>query len=604
MDKASLELGKLFIQKESLTREEIIACDFDEQKIKEMIEKKILKIENDKYILIDSHLLTLYGNYLIKLKNKQEAIKVFEKAYLIEPDRLMNNFYMFLFSIDKNEYEKSWIYFEKIYNGKKEMAENNVYLYLLNLIIDLPLEYQKIAANLKMTDLLGANNQENEIRKLIFQRRLTYAINKMIDYFNQKDNITMKDYLLRLLLFEARNATKKDNKKINDLIKEEKIAQLIVFLEKKQLKTSLNKNESQALLIAKKSIELQNTLLKPNPTIFKTTNIFEAIEGQNYELALELAKKYSLEKNIPLKDNIIYNILVYLNKLIANYNSKITIYDLKDLLLNNDILNFQNYLKEILKTKEKSSFLKIMIEIYKLGLYLNDFSLAENILNNNLEINFNYLKEEYLDSLIENDLKKAKIYLNIIKYFQNLTNEDLKVRNLINLYNLCDERIDNLEFTEEYIYEKAQELLEKKGIIILDYDENIYNYIGNIPNIKALEIKDGFERKIVLYYEDPQKVILDYRLVEISRNAYEFDDFEKSLDINLYLLSQGNIQSYMFERIGKIYYHLGLDKEALDYLIVARSLMSKENKQCGFNSLIKELKLKGDKNEKKRKRIM
>jgi len=142
----------------------------------------------------------------------------------------------------------------------------------------------------------------------------------------------------------------------------------------------------------------------------------------------------------------------------------------------------------------------------------------------------------------------------------------------------------------------------------------------NIPNKKSTSSNSAkvVQKGSVIKKED---IILDVEKAKNSNEANqapvlknieskaevkadEFDDFEKSLDINLYLLSQGNIQSYMFERIGKIYYHLGLDKEALDYLIVARSLMSKENKQCGFNSLIKELKLKGDKNEKKRKRIM
>jgi len=353
--------------------------------------------------------------------------------------------------------------------------------------------------------------------------------------------------------------------------------------------------ESMIYELIKKISILENSKYKPVPKIYYTNKSHVAIDGYNYELALNIAGEFSKTKNILLKDNILYQVLKLFNRILQDkeYNRDEYIEILTELISEKDITNLIICLKNYLNMIKKIEYFDLFIAIYKLSIWDNDYQDINNLLKNIDDI-LNY--EKYVNRCLNSDNEEEiKLCLNILEIMHNFVDfeiNELKER-IFNQDLIID--LGKINELNEYIEKMYQQLLNNKSMVLLDrLDDDWHDYVISLMskknNVKVIEIDLDLEKRIVLIHVEKIEKFNKNLLMLESEKAYKEKRYRDSIEIQKQLLHDNFVQALYFELIGKSYYRLGLYNLALDYYLVALGLNMKENKISNVNELIKSLK--------------
>lgn len=465
---------------EELTTKLLNNCGFNSKDINNLLDKNLIsRIKRGYYDLVSLESLYEYAKKLIEKGDYVQAGICLDKCYEINPGDLNIQFYQLYTSIKTNNYKKIFYYFDDIYFGDvdtleyNDVARNNLILYLLNYITDVPEKYKELSKkiNYKKVKLKKDTNEKDiitEINRIYYvacQRLFAPALFNFSNFFetNEKSNY---DLIIGALLQKADVVQRKNKTKFYTMIEDKNIDGIIAFLERLKGKILLRKSELISLSIAYSIKNMNSTGELPLIDYSETNSLITALDNHNYPLARTLCEEYNKSKGLDVNKSYVYLLSSIANEVVGELYEKQgsqkssaqqcnIIGDLK----NNDIANAINKIDIYLNNMGMSSYKFIILGLIRISILEKDssFEKVTRVLNNmesktyNADIN-EFIRLFYL-ALSNNNFDVASTYLDIIKRFEiigieckfvDLLNTLLsKTQHLFNTSKLSNQKINS-----------------------------------------------------------------------------------------------------------------------------------------------------------------
>lgn len=560
--------------------------------------------------------------------------------YEIDPNHDDTCMQLFLMGVTNADYKNIDKIVNTLINSDNIFIKRfaKLYLYLMCYIIELKEEHKNITKCLNYNDIRILNidhrlkdiEEYNSIIKDILYGRLSDAYKKfldLIDKHNQK--FTFHDIILRSLMFQAINAKKLENDKLIKLIEQKNFEEVLNYLSKIRDVRNLSLEEKIVCQVIEKYKEIETTHTVPDAKPSNTNLPLELVLTNNFDKALNMYKDkkgivyYALKSICSLielqKQAIIEpTVSQSTTKLGKTQPTDTSFVTVLTLMLKNNKEGAIITLKEYLKAIEKSEYEFLLVDLIEISLLEedSDFSKPMSVLSLIMRGEYEYDMSSYLRSfyiaLANNEFKIARIYLDIIsksatecvmldnlyqvlKTTESGTEEDLKDEDY-------EEKTEQEVITDafdpkEFIQDKYQNLLENRGIILLDVMteakiDSIKAICKEYPNIDVFTIKDDHYNRVVLKYIDSSLEVND--VDELKKNAianYRFGNYEECIRLNIEILSRAYYaDSKIYAHIGLSYLKLKNRPLAIMYLTIANSLAKEENLERDYTDLLLSLK--------------
>ena len=516
-------LNKLYegiVNGNELTTKELNSYGFNSKDLADLIEQGSLeRVRRGYYSFQSIDELFYYGKKLIFEKEYDKATECFKKCYELDPNHSGACFQLFLRSISKKDYESAFQYFEVLSNTENPYysADSNFYLYLLSIITDIPDKHKEYARYLKIEDIRVDFHdkryqdipQQNKIRIAVLQRKFPYALKQLKDLTAQYGSLTVQDIITRTLLFQAVEAETISKNTLIELAQNKAYEEIVDYLEEKQKRHNLSLTDSYTLKLVNEIINLQETQQIPERTIFQSEKLFEAIDGNNYELALSLSEGYNAKNNINNSENTINLLLADICGMIkqisspsqfpkdikedqivaepeeeflyeepitstTNISSSASFSDVIGFLMKSDLENAFRTLRNYMESINKKEYEFLIVDLIKLSLIERDIAFTKPMIaltyvsreNFKFDIS-NYIQEFYV-TLAQNRFDEARIYLDIISKSNKLGQDCILTDGLLQVLNNAEAMLDykrnNLVLDNaENAFEKSQRVSQSSA---------------------------------------------------------------------------------------------------------------------------------------------
>ncbi len=461
-----------FIDKNELSTKEVNSYGFNGKDLTDLINQNILKrIRRGYYTLESVNELFSYGKNLMAQKKYNRALECFKKCYELNPRHLGACRRLFLGNINQEKYEDAFKYFKILLdtNDLYDQADNYFYLYLLSILTDIPDKYKKYVSDLKMKDIKILSNdkrykdipQQNDMRLAVLQNKMSYALKQLNNLIAKHGLSNMPEAITKSLLSKAIEAEDKNKKNLTKLIKEQEYEEIIKILEEKNKRHTLSLSDKYALKLTRQIIELQNTKQIPQKTIFQSENLFEAIDGNDYDLAFLLEENFINKKRLNSSDDIIYLLLTDICNIIKQISfSKQPLVDTIKSETEKAIPH-----KAIPHKESKTSTSAILVEDEK---QTNEKKREEDIIKNKSLIKNIFIKDIFVKELEE-----------VGKYLYLQMRDETKHSQAISAY-------DRLE------------ILSSKSVTDKEALEKMISFLTNVEKVFDFELN---EKKYIKYLE-------------------------------------------------------------------------------------------------------
>ena len=463
-------LNKLYkdvLEGVELTTKELNSLGFNSKDLNDLIEQgSIIRVKRGLYALKSVDELFYYGKQLIAQKEYDKATQCFQKCFEIDPTHTGVCFQLFLRCIQNKDYEKAFEYFDIFYHSEDEFynADSNFYLYLLSMITPLPENHREYAKFLKFEDFrvdfkdkrYTNVHLQNKVRLSALNQRFALATKQLNEAINEKGRLSVQDIITKTLLTQANEVQIQNRSNVVNLIKQKKFEDIIEFYQRMQSFHHLSILDSYTLILANELLNIIQTNDIPEKKIFSTEDIFEAIDGKNYELALSLATARNQKLNVNNDDNNFYLLLDEIVSKCRELNdndrkeqkrTSVTISektnepsetssdiehksslnigtssfaDIIKFLMNNDFDNSFRTLRAYLASLNKSDYEFLIVNLIKISLLEKDIAFTKPMtaltLISRESYSFDistYIQEFYIN-LSQNKFEEARIYLDII----------------------------------------------------------------------------------------------------------------------------------------------------------------------------------------------
>jgi len=539
-----------------LTTKKLNELGFNSKSINELIEKGYLKrIKRGYYTILSVDKLFLYGKKLLMDKKYEEARICFEICYKIDSKCWDACLHLFLNSLQNKDYEKAFEYFESLFtnNDINSTRDCNFYLFLLNIITDIPDKHRQYAKVLKFDDIKldiksdKSMHIKNKIRLSALNQKFGLANKQFSEFISATGKMEVQDAIVGKLLKQAYEIQQIDNRKIHDFIAEEKYEELIEYINEKGQKHHLKLSINYLLNLTKVLLKIKNEKVLPQPQTIDPKNIFEAIDGQNYRMALsfcieddkstmyilltlinkEMDKIRGISNSdeqviVPENDDesekqeVINDVpIVDENKSVENLSKPISFMDIIVCLMNQELNTAFQLLSEYLEEINKKQYEFLIVDLIKLSLVENDISFSKpmSILafmsKENFEFNiFDYIQKFY-EYIEKNKLEEARIILDIISRAEQLGKNNILINELENLLN-------GLEKTK-----KVEAPKEEKVEYLNVYPEESEVALPSSEEITNVETKQNIVQEEIPIVNEPQRPVNT-----IKREIFTYDDKE------------------------------------------------------------------------------
>lgn len=595
---------------------EIYCLQMNQYDISKLINNNLItRVKRGSYSVTGENLFN-FCQLLINNKDYDLAYKYLLKCIELDYNYIDKFYNVFCDNILNNNIDLVCLYFDVLSYYENDYISNiNLYMYLLSFIVNIPDKYKGYIKNLELDDLIDDNNIDNNIIKNIYFTKFNQSFSSLND--NNKDNQVLKTLL-------ARNINVDRNNRLNilDLVKEKKFNELKDYLDNKEKTYNLTLLDSKVYLLLDSLFYIISSGKIPKVEIDNTNNIFKAIDGNNYKLALSLSNEYNKINNFDNDSNVIYLLLIEICKEIDNLSYY---FDIIIFLMKKNFDKVNELIDKYLKFKNKNEYNILLKKSIDISINENDYcfrkfiNMLSEIDRNSFVFNLNEYIENFYLSLSKNNIIKANLYLDIILDSRDaINNEELK-NNLINVLNNSKNIIKNNEVTviekkrnnkeivvinenEEndrlYLVKKHKLLVENKGILVLKNLNNkkrkaIHMLSKNYEDMVCFNIGEDNDKKIVLRYKVKSDEFIDLKKLTKQIDAYYYSkNYEECLKCLFEMLSFGFPKSYVYGRIGLIYVKLNKYDLALDYLETASYVNKKENKLLDYSEIIDKIKNK------------
>lgn len=483
-----------------LTTKQMSNYGFNSKDLNELIEKgSIERVKRGLYSLKSIDQLFNYGKKLIAKKEYERATLCFEKCFEIDPKHLGACFQLFLRSIQKEHYQRAFELYERLVQSENEFysIDANYYLYLLSIITEVPEKYKEYARHITLDDIKipFADKRykdiplQNRVRIAALQRKFPYALKQLKELITKHGNLTVQDIITRTLLLQAVNAETISKNTIVSLIKEKKYDEVVNHLLDKQDRHNLSIPEEYILKLAKKFIEISESSKIPNIKSVHAETLFEAIDTDNYNIALRLCTEYNEKYNISNDSsaiNILLNDICLLIdslckpkhdestfKLEENKKAKtsseisqpLTIFSsIISYLMKNELDDAFYSLRNYMELIGKADYEFLIINLIKISLLEKDIAFTKPMIaltlisKDNYSFDISSYIQEFYVALCQNRFEEARIYLDIISKANKL-GLDCVITD--SLYQVLESSEKILNYKRDYsILEQAERAIE------------------------------------------------------------------------------------------------------------------------------------------------
>lgn len=476
-----------------LTTKELNSYGFNSKDLADLIEQGSLeRVKRGHYSFQSIDELFYYGKKLIAAKEYDKATECFKKCYELDQNHSGACFQLFLRSISKKDYESAFQYFEVLSDTENPYysADSNFYLYLLSIITDIPDKHKEYARYLKIEDIRVDFHdkryqdipQQNKIRIAVLQRKFPYALKQLNDLTAKHGSLTVQDIITRTLLFQAVEIENISKNTLIKLAKNKSYEDIIDYLEAKQKRHNLSLTDTYTLKLVNEIINLQVTQQIPKKTIFQSEKLVDAIDGNNYELALSLSESYNTKNNINNSENTINLLLsdicgmikqisspsqtpteiienqfvekptdevLYEEPILSatNISSSASFSDVIGFLMKSDLENAFRTLRNYMESINKKEYEFLIVNLIKLSLIEKDIAFTKPMIaltyvsreNFKFDIS-NYIQEFYV-TLAQNRFDEARIYLDIISKSNKLGQDCILTEGLLQVLNNAESMV-------------------------------------------------------------------------------------------------------------------------------------------------------------------
>lgn len=325
-----MDVGKVFFilkENDKISRQELYDCGAKDDDITAAVEKELLvPINDEEFKAGDPEELVYFGRYLIEMKDTKGANSVFNCAYVNNFDNFVVNYQLFYRSLIEKKRARVLKHFEVVRDNLiKEGREYdaNYYLFLLGSLYELDDRYKQDFINLEETDILVPGKGEfveleNKIRSSIFSisyYNVTTLLDERFAYEDRKE-IPFEDMVEKELLLQWLYRRRNFNKNLSYYLDTKSMEEIQRLLNTEDDRRGLNTTNQYVLKIVNSYLTIQDGDI---PEV-KDTEIdtFEAINGNNYELALALEENRTNQYNV-IRETNLHKVLV---KIIELINSK------------------------------------------------------------------------------------------------------------------------------------------------------------------------------------------------------------------------------------------------------------------------------------------
>lgn len=621
------------VAENTFTTKELIAIGFTKDDLTKLVKDEVLmRVKRGEYTCIDIEHIFHYGKKLLFYKKYDKARSIFAACYKIDPNHGGTLFQLFFKSISEKNYPEAYNYLKQLIRGlenKDYEKDYNVFLYLLNEIIELEECHQSYVNNLGLEDLeilhtdkrYGNIEYQNVIRKMIYKRDFINASRKLNGI-----RINPQNTIIESLLNEILNREHIKGEEIKGLIKEEKYQEIVDILNKRRI---LNYKEE---CILNATVYLIRIIAEKRPIegSYQGKSLMYAIKNCDFSKALDINSSFNAYVNIPNEEDVLYLILKCIitenetMELSASSKAKKYITEIEKNILSRNISQAITALKEFLKEIKKESFEALAIRVMKLNLLRKTASFKyfinflNGLLENRIELNINELIHEYNISFKNDNREKANLILEILQELEKLNIiKNITSKLPVKKDNISKDKpsipkeklviepqkekiemvtLPKVEITSEdkVFIDKLYERLEREGLIILDekdssrIDLDLFN--REYRQFQAFKIgTKGLVLKKTRYV-NPQDA---YEYTKKGDEAFKTGNFEEAIQEYKELLPLKQTFTRVYANLGLAYMNLGNIPEAIKYLTIATGL-SEINPLIKFDysKLINELKAK------------
>ena len=502
----NLKINKLYeemIKVDEISTKEIKNLEFNSNDITELVDTGIItRVRRGYYKIGDVSKLYGYGRLLIELRRREDAMLCFEKCFSLDDTNIAAAHQLFINSIKINDYDSAIKYFDVLYKSDMNSKRYLFYLYLLSFIVDLPERYKEIVSAITYDDLKYDENDEknkyqNYIISLVMNGKLPYA-------FSKKNNIVyFEDYADRVMLKEATASYAKYKASLEALIKDAKYVDAISLLKNEGSVRNLSIYNSYLMYLMEDILKIQETGQVRDIVVTEhTVNMFNAINNNNYELALELCIEHNKKINLKDEDSMMFILLNRIVELKKQYvveevskveeltddgvnveKELIPFSDVVSSLINNDI-NFNNVLYDYLDGMNLLSYYDFILKLIELANidnkgYTDVLIVMTQIVNGSYSFDENYYIKLFYESIGINEVNKATIYLDILEMsgcvYELLIQELRKVVEVLSIKNEEVKKSVQVEVVEEPVKEVKTTTDKSNGEVVpSSQNEKVY----------------------------------------------------------------------------------------------------------------------------------
>lgn len=297
---------EMMIKEMPLTELNLKQNGFTSEEIKEMINNQFLTEVNGEYEINSVYSFYQYGIKKITLGYINEANICFKKCLEMQP---YNRTYILQQTIDAltmENYKKFFDFFPMLdtKDTEENIKDNNLYLYLACLVTKVPFEYYERAMKFDYDDLILSpdcqvdyKEEENIIRGFIAKSRYKYALKLVNDFIATKKTDIVKMLVIKEFLHKVIKVENKIKYDLFQFAQKKEYANIVYYLDTRARRRYLKSNEVYIRMLAKTMIDLLETQVIPQVTVNKTSYMYDAIKGNNFELAKNLNYYYKKKNN-------------------------------------------------------------------------------------------------------------------------------------------------------------------------------------------------------------------------------------------------------------------------------------------------------------------
>lgn len=628
------EMMDIYVKNGEAKTKELKKLGFHDPEISKLMhERNVLERLGRGSYKVNTSELFKYACKLIDEDSLENAYNVLYRCHLDDKENIEYVYNLFMVSVLLDKYTES-VYFMRILlnDTSKTYNENdiNFYFSLLGLSKKLPKELIDIFKYVKYENIqVLTGNKYNDIPINRFRSRVINGSFQNIEIIGNKNSL---EYRVQSKLVGIISKLQQDERDcMYDFVKGKKLEETLEYLKKDLSYRNLNKTESYFVQIINDYFEMERTKKMPILKSLECSDIWEALDNNNYRAALRIQREHCERNGFQLYKSQMYLLLEEINEMIdavkifdeergkvknsgkeikkeANLEEKpkvigeVTLENILEMLLKEDINSASNMIDVYLKDNEYRYLVNYLI---KISVYEEDKTFSKPMIAISMmkSKEFKFVLSEYILSFYEclgkKKFNEAGVYLDILDKAERAGHTKVVIKGMRDVLNNAIKNSEdklsrpNYDYavsskTDEYSYENLntgytlEEFIDR-GIILIDSISinNNYDILKNVNNLDYFAIKHyGADKIVLIYKEKDNDNRQDYLTKLIVTACKEFleGDYENAFNMYKDILKKVYApNSSLFYRLGEICFKLGKNDLAQDYFLVSKVLNSIEN---------------------------